>query len=143
MPCFQVFLRTLLYKNVCKNLQIWSKSKISCYGRTYHRILVTFSEVVFGTISFKFTQPFWWNWKINFFPSSSCQNLELLERPRLEFLQHVDALQMWTFTFLSFLYLDSYPTIWFRLQIFENLSLIHIWRCRRYSLCRSRWSPYH
>ena len=25
----------------------------------------------------------------------------------------------------------------------RNLSLIHIWRCRRYSLCRSRWSPYH
>ena len=25
----------------------------------------------------------------------------------------------------------------------DNLSLIHIWRCRRYSLCRSRWSPYH
>ena len=24
-----------------------------------------------------------------------------------------------------------------------NLSLIHIWRCRRYSLCRCRWSPYH
>ena len=24
-----------------------------------------------------------------------------------------------------------------------HLSLIHIWRCRRYSLCRSRWSPYH
>ena len=24
-----------------------------------------------------------------------------------------------------------------------ELSLIHIWRCRRYSLCRSRWSPYH
>ena len=24
-----------------------------------------------------------------------------------------------------------------------KLSLIHIWRCRRYSLCRSRWSPYH
>ena len=23
------------------------------------------------------------------------------------------------------------------------LSLIHISRCRRYSLCRSRWSPYH
>ena len=23
------------------------------------------------------------------------------------------------------------------------LSLIHIWRCRRYSLTRSRWSPYH
>ena len=24
-----------------------------------------------------------------------------------------------------------------------DLSLIHICRCRRYSLCRSRWSPYH
>ena len=24
-----------------------------------------------------------------------------------------------------------------------HLSLIHIWRCRRYSLCRSRWAPYH
>ena len=24
-----------------------------------------------------------------------------------------------------------------------NLSLIHIWRCRRYAVCRSRWSPYH
>ena len=23
------------------------------------------------------------------------------------------------------------------------LSLIHIWRCRRVSQCRSRWSPYH
>ena len=26
---------------------------------------------------------------------------------------------------------------------FLGLSLIHICRCRRYSLCRSRWSPYH
>ena len=24
-----------------------------------------------------------------------------------------------------------------------HLSLIHIWRCRRNSACRSRWSPYH
>ena len=28
-------------------------------------------------------------------------------------------------------------------KIALTLSLIHIWRCRRYSLCRSRWSPYH
>ena len=28
-------------------------------------------------------------------------------------------------------------------RIAEQLSLIHICRCRRYSLCRSRWSPYH
>ena len=25
----------------------------------------------------------------------------------------------------------------------EELSLIHIWRCRRSYACRSRWSPYH
>ena len=25
----------------------------------------------------------------------------------------------------------------------QQLSLIHIWRCRRSTLCRSRWSPYH
>ena len=25
----------------------------------------------------------------------------------------------------------------------RELSLIHIWRCRRNSACRSRWSPYH
>eukprot|EP00826_Nyctotherus_ovalis_P050061 TRINITY_DN6098_c0_g1_i8.p2 TRINITY_DN6098_c0_g1~~TRINITY_DN6098_c0_g1_i8.p2 ORF type:complete len:293 (-),score=77.14 TRINITY_DN6098_c0_g1_i8:17-895(-) len=25
----------------------------------------------------------------------------------------------------------------------KNLSLIHICRCRRYAVCRSRWSPYH
>ena len=25
----------------------------------------------------------------------------------------------------------------------QSLSLIHIWRCRRSTLCRSRWSPYH
>ena len=25
----------------------------------------------------------------------------------------------------------------------KRLSLIHIWRCRRSTLCRSRWSPYH
>eukprot|EP00826_Nyctotherus_ovalis_P016932 TRINITY_DN1493_c0_g5_i1.p1 TRINITY_DN1493_c0_g5~~TRINITY_DN1493_c0_g5_i1.p1 ORF type:complete len:104 (-),score=5.29 TRINITY_DN1493_c0_g5_i1:54-320(-) len=26
---------------------------------------------------------------------------------------------------------------------FLHLSLIHICRCRRYAVCRSRWSPYH
>ena len=29
-----------------------------------------------------------------------------------------------------------------RFQAYK-LSLIHIWRCRRYAVCRSRWSPYH
>ena len=30
-----------------------------------------------------------------------------------------------------------------KISIFKCLSLIHIWRCRRSTLCRSRWSPYH
>eukprot|EP00826_Nyctotherus_ovalis_P022112 TRINITY_DN17241_c0_g1_i2.p1 TRINITY_DN17241_c0_g1~~TRINITY_DN17241_c0_g1_i2.p1 ORF type:complete len:197 (+),score=27.64 TRINITY_DN17241_c0_g1_i2:150-740(+) len=29
------------------------------------------------------------------------------------------------------------------LEYIYNLSLIHICRCRRYAVCRSRWSPYH
>ena len=28
-------------------------------------------------------------------------------------------------------------------SVMLHLSLIHIWRCRRSTLCRSRWSPYH
>ena len=32
---------------------------------------------------------------------------------------------------------DCYSKWW------TYLSLIHIWRCRRYAVCRSRWSPYH
>ena len=28
-------------------------------------------------------------------------------------------------------------------KLVDKLSLIHIWRCRRSTLCRSRWSPYH
>ena len=31
----------------------------------------------------------------------------------------------------------------FQCQACGALSLIHIWRCRRGSGCRSRWSPYH
>eukprot|EP00826_Nyctotherus_ovalis_P044933 TRINITY_DN48_c0_g1_i7.p2 TRINITY_DN48_c0_g1~~TRINITY_DN48_c0_g1_i7.p2 ORF type:complete len:228 (-),score=94.60 TRINITY_DN48_c0_g1_i7:20-703(-) len=29
------------------------------------------------------------------------------------------------------------------LSVHKYLSLIHICRCRRYAVCRSRWSPYH
>ena len=31
----------------------------------------------------------------------------------------------------------------FTLSVIISLSLIHILRCRRSTLCRSRWSPYH
>eukprot|EP00826_Nyctotherus_ovalis_P043909 TRINITY_DN4687_c0_g4_i5.p1 TRINITY_DN4687_c0_g4~~TRINITY_DN4687_c0_g4_i5.p1 ORF type:complete len:162 (-),score=23.58 TRINITY_DN4687_c0_g4_i5:27-512(-) len=30
-----------------------------------------------------------------------------------------------------------------KIYVMYNLSLIHICRCRRYAVCRSRWSPYH
>eukprot|EP00826_Nyctotherus_ovalis_P037617 TRINITY_DN3442_c0_g2_i9.p1 TRINITY_DN3442_c0_g2~~TRINITY_DN3442_c0_g2_i9.p1 ORF type:complete len:284 (+),score=12.12 TRINITY_DN3442_c0_g2_i9:113-964(+) len=30
-----------------------------------------------------------------------------------------------------------------KVVILQKLSLIHICRCRRYAVCRSRWSPYH
>eukprot|EP00826_Nyctotherus_ovalis_P012216 TRINITY_DN13206_c0_g2_i4.p1 TRINITY_DN13206_c0_g2~~TRINITY_DN13206_c0_g2_i4.p1 ORF type:complete len:216 (+),score=58.89 TRINITY_DN13206_c0_g2_i4:422-1069(+) len=37
-----------------------------------------------------------------------------------------------------------HPNVWWNYEwkIFK-LSLIHICRCRRYAVCRSRWSPYH
>eukprot|EP00826_Nyctotherus_ovalis_P002999 TRINITY_DN105_c0_g1_i1.p1 TRINITY_DN105_c0_g1~~TRINITY_DN105_c0_g1_i1.p1 ORF type:complete len:350 (-),score=81.53 TRINITY_DN105_c0_g1_i1:22-1071(-) len=31
----------------------------------------------------------------------------------------------------------------YEVKALPNLSLIHICRCRRYAVCRSRWSPYH
>ena len=40
---------------------------------------------------------------------------------------------------LSVIYTHCTGGVWSGSQ----LSLIHIWRCRRSTLCRSRWSPYH
>ena len=34
-------------------------------------------------------------------------------------------------------------SMFLRNPVFQSLSLIHIWRCRRSYACRSRWSPYH
>ena len=38
---------------------------------------------------------------------------------------------------------ELHEIVAFLTRINLNLSLIHIWRCRRSTLCRSRWSPYH
>ena len=43
---------------------------------------------------------------------------------------------------LLFSYICDWYT-WEKRAIIIYLSLIHIWRCRRSTLCRSRWSPYH
>ena len=47
---------------------------------------------------------------------------------------------VWPFSF--FVKPGSVPVL-LSLQQVVILSLIHIWRCRRSTLCRSRWSPYH
>ena len=48
--------------------------------------------------------------------------------------------QFWREIFFSWFWRKSFFAI-----LVEKLclSLIHIWRCRRYAVCRSRWSPYH
>ena len=38
---------------------------------------------------------------------------------------------------------SGFRTQWCNARSSLRLSLIHIWRCRRSTLCRSRWSPYH
>ena len=40
---------------------------------------------------------------------------------------------------------ENFSVSWFYCNLYTQLylSLIHIWRCRRSTLCRSRWSPYH
>ena len=43
----------------------------------------------------------------------------------------------------SFVKLIGILIVIFNKDIWTHLSLIHIWRCRRYAVCRSRWSPYH
>ena len=37
----------------------------------------------------------------------------------------------------------DFRAFWREYALVYYLSLIHIWRCRRSTLCRSRWSPYH
>ena len=47
-------------------------------------------------------------------------------------------------TFIGFMIWLCVPvTAFLSFDIVIILSLIHIWRCRRYAVCRSRWSPYH
>eukprot|EP00826_Nyctotherus_ovalis_P018545 TRINITY_DN15562_c0_g1_i1.p1 TRINITY_DN15562_c0_g1~~TRINITY_DN15562_c0_g1_i1.p1 ORF type:complete len:130 (-),score=25.93 TRINITY_DN15562_c0_g1_i1:16-405(-) len=40
-------------------------------------------------------------------------------------------------------YIEKFFATTISLQQAKDLSLIHICRCRRYAVCRSRWSPYH
>ena len=44
---------------------------------------------------------------------------------------------------LFYFFISIIKKIYSIIDVISNLSLIHIWRCRRSTLCRSRWSPYH
>ena len=56
---------------------------------------------------------------------------------------HILYSKYYTKTQSCFFHFSFHVTLLFSLINALVLSLIHIWRCRRYSLCRSRWSPYH
>ena len=53
----------------------------------------------------------------------------------------VPVLFTWAQTMSQTMYLVPLNCCHYLLPV--HLSLIHIWRCRRSTLCRSRWSPYH
>ena len=68
----------------------------------------------------------------------------------LIFVGWVPFMTLWRWTSCGFGWWSlKFLDLWFCRwrQFFINflfwLSLIHIWRCRRYAVCRSRWSPYH
>eukprot|EP00826_Nyctotherus_ovalis_P050650 TRINITY_DN6239_c0_g1_i1.p1 TRINITY_DN6239_c0_g1~~TRINITY_DN6239_c0_g1_i1.p1 ORF type:complete len:123 (-),score=46.03 TRINITY_DN6239_c0_g1_i1:7-375(-) len=73
---------------------------------------------------------------------------EILDEVELEFLHEMDARMFGNFRIFKFVaekcseYKDV-PFIAQELAANPNLSLIHICRCRRYAVCRSRWSPNH
>ena len=87
----------------------------------------------------------------SFFASSTSEQITLLSTLRLNPVQlaklYFDVgglrlmhiLLLWTGLCSVTDLLQRLPNI----RALERLSLIHIWRCRRSTTCRSRWSPYH
>ena len=136
-------------------LRKWSRSMCSCNIRNLQKTLKCLINFTLSTakvvnrpqasrpslVLYFWTQGFSSNSAIFIFSSwrsfytnpVSRKNLQLSEK--LWFLFGVrDA------CYVSFpLYMATFIII----IIIMFLSLIHIWRCRRSTLCRSRWSPYH
>ena len=132
----RIFLLQRKSKNFEMFLFIWN-----CMIFTFH------SQIYFNSV--ELCWPF--EWKIQL---SSCIRFFYLENPIALFpigLPNVFHITMW----LRWLWLGrigEYSPRPSKLgcnttlrpsAVGWYLSLIHIWRCRRYSLCRSRWSPYH
>ena len=72
---------------------------------------------------------------------------KIMERKLYNFIMMPAMLLSWLFgvLLLHSLGFSVFSELWMQIKIFAVivLSLIHIWRCRRSTLCRSRWSPYH
>ena len=61
--------------------------------------------------------------------------------PRLS--DHLVDIRVEMWVKISWPLVDIHVEMWVKISWPLVLSLIHIWRCRRDVLCRSRWSPYH
>ena len=95
-----------------------------------------------NTINFKanqmcptFVSRWEWDWSDNArsHMQFSCLKSQITQRYACESAwREVAALIIWVSLYEN---RESFMT--------QILSLIHIWRCRRGSRCRSRWSPYH
>ena len=96
----------------------------------YHRTLWSFE--------------FWWSWGFSAFFSITTQCSIYLNKTQKQFWKKLNKTQSLSSCWDCLIFHSK--------KIFNTkkwnkkgltLSLIHIWRCRRYSLCRSRWSPEH
>ena len=83
-------------------------------------------------------QKIWWSsdmWFLEYVHGQTRRQSRVLRPLKLEF-HDAD-----TDTFTDILATRAISRSYFYGKL--NLSLIHIWRCRRSYACRSRWSPYH
>ena len=76
-------------------------------------------------------------------PTMSCFADWSRERDREKFIDHkqINDVTIKIINLCGRLPARKFPFSWQHMLV--QLSLIHIWRCRRSTLCRSRWSPYH
>ena len=124
-----VFSRSLSYQRVFLD---WMspRSRVCTQQRTYEQL--RFHPTVYRNTT-------WWT-GLDRSLLQSIRSVEKRQRPRTVFRTD------WLSITLANTTLTLSPPIPLGLNTlphWSNLSLIHIWRCRRIERCRSRWSPYH
>ena len=109
----------------------------------------------FGTVLGAKLEPSWHQIASKVDPKNETKNDQLLDHPKIDFwwILAPTWLPRGGWKCLGFLYIFALGALvgpsWTqdRLRPLQeaswDLSLIHIWRCRRIERCRSRWSPYH